>query len=85
MGSRSSSGVFTNVLRQLAVPEMPISECKQKFYKRLDPKRHICAGGEKGLTTIYIFTSIKNDIKSLAVVSIPNNLIVLFLLAKSIF
>jgi hypothetical protein len=46
------SGVFSSILQQLKVPEVPISECKTKYFPKLDLDKHICAGGILGMKSL---------------------------------
>ena len=48
-GNLSTTGVFSNIMQQLVVPEVPIAKCKEfTSFGALDVEKEICAGGETG-------------------------------------
>ncbi len=50
-GDRFTSGVFSSILQQLEIPDVPVAECKSKYFKKLDLNKHICAGGILGMNS----------------------------------
>ena len=42
-----------SILQQLKIPDYPFDQCKEKYFKKIDPQKHICAGGEQGNTIYY--------------------------------
>ena len=48
-GNLSTTGVFSNIMQQLVVPEVPLAKCKEfTSFGALDVEKEICAGGETG-------------------------------------
>ncbi len=49
-GNIFQSGTFSNVLKKLTVPLVPIQQCKSRYdlFSNISSLRHICAGGETG-------------------------------------
>jgi len=48
-GDRFVSGVFSSILQQLKVPDVPVAECKSRYFQNIDLNKHICAGGILGM------------------------------------
>ncbi len=48
-GDRFVSGVFSSILQQLEIPDVPVAECKSRYFQKLDLNKHICAGGILGM------------------------------------
>ena len=51
-GETERSGSFSSLLLKLKVPVVPVEECKSNYriFKTIDIEKHLCAGGEKGIT-----------------------------------
>ncbi len=47
-GDQFVSGVFSSILQQLKVPDVPVTECKSRYFPTMNLDKHICAGGILG-------------------------------------
>jgi hypothetical protein len=47
------SGIFSKILQQLEISDVPVSECKSRYFPRIDLQKHLCAGGIEGLEQLF--------------------------------